>query len=53
MNELRKHKHGHTNDWAMKEQKNQFSTWLIEQNIPYGETIEEQTIKILVSRQSR
>jgi len=31
----------------MKEYKKQLYTWLREQDIPYGETIEEQTIKAL------
>jgi hypothetical protein len=34
MNELGEYNHGHTNDWVMKEHKTQFSTWLMEQDIP-------------------
>jgi len=40
------------NDWVMKEHKKQLYTWLREQDIPPGETIEEQTNKALaLSRQ--
>jgi hypothetical protein len=52
MHELRKHNHWHTNDWVMKELKIRFSTWLMEQDIPPGEIIEKQTIKVLASRPS-
>ena len=36
----------------MKELKIRFSTWLMEQDIPPGEIIEKQTIKVLASRPS-
>jgi len=53
LNELREHNLGQTNDWVMKEHKKQLYTWLREQDIPSGKTIEEQTIKALASRPSR
>ena len=37
----------------MKEHKRTFTTWLQDQNIPDGETMEEHTIKKLASRPSR
>ena len=52
MNELCEHNHGHTNNWLMKEHKTRFNTWLMEQDIPPRETIEEQTIKVLAFRPS-
>jgi hypothetical protein len=53
MNELREQNNGHIQDWVMKEHKLTFTTWLMDQDIPYGESMEEQTIKILASRPSR
>ena len=53
LNELREHNVGHTDDWVMDEHKRQFNTWLREQGIPYGETNEEQIVKMLASRPSR
>jgi len=41
MNELREHNPRQTEDWVMKEHKKQLYTWLREQDIPYGETIEK------------
>jgi hypothetical protein len=52
IDELRKHNHGHTDEWLMKEHKNQFTSWIREHNIPHGKTIEECTIKVLASRSS-
>jgi hypothetical protein len=49
MNELRKQNSGHIEDWVMKEHKHTFTTWLQDQNILDGETIEKQTIKKLAS----
>jgi hypothetical protein len=37
----------------MKQHKLQFNTWLIVKDIPHGDTIEEQTIKVLASGPSR
>ena len=51
--ELQKHNHGHTDEWIMKEHKNQFTSWLREQDIPDGETLEDRTIKVLASGPSR
>ena len=31
----------HIEDWVMKEHKRTFTTWLQDQNIPDGETMEE------------
>jgi hypothetical protein len=53
MDELREHNPRQTEDWVMKEHKKQLYTWLREQDIPYGETIEKQTIKALASGPSR
>ena len=52
MNELRKQNNGHIEDWVMKEHKRTFTTWLQDQNIPDGETMEENPIKKLASRPS-
>jgi len=51
--ELRKHNHGHTDEWLKKEHKNKFISWLRELDIPDGETLEDRTIKVLASRPSR
>ena len=51
--ELRKHYHGHTEEWLMKEHRNRFTSWLREKDIPNGETLEDQTIKVLASGPSR
>jgi hypothetical protein len=51
--EVREHNHGHTEEWLMKEHKNWFTSWLREQDIPNGETLEEHTIKVLPSGPSR
>jgi len=51
--ELQKHNHGHIDEWIMKEYKNQFTSWLREQDIPDGQTLEDRTIKVLASRPSR
>jgi hypothetical protein len=40
-------------DWVMKQYKQRFNTWLMVKVILHGETIEEQTIKGLVSGPSR
>ena len=53
MNELREQNNGQIEDWVKKEHKRTFATWLQDQNIPYGESMEEQTIKILASGPSR
>jgi hypothetical protein len=53
IDELREHNHGHTDEWLMKEHKNQFTSWLREHDIPDGKTIEERTIKVLASGPSR
>jgi hypothetical protein len=53
IDELREHNHGHTDEWLMKEHKNQFTSWLREHDIPDGETIEERTIKVLAFGPSR
>jgi hypothetical protein len=45
--EVREHNHGRTEEWLMKEHKNRFTSWLSEQDIPNGETLEERTIKVL------
>jgi hypothetical protein len=37
----------------MKEHNHRFNTWLRAQDIPHGETIEEQTLKMLASGPSR
>jgi len=47
MNELREQNNGQIEDWVKKEHKRTFATWLQDQNIPYGETMEEHTIKNL------
>jgi hypothetical protein len=52
MNELREQNNRHIEDWVMKEHKHMFTTWLQDQNILDGETMEEQTIKKLASRPS-
>ena len=49
MNEIREQNNGHIEDWVMKEHKHTFTTWLQDQNIPNGGTMEEQTIKKLAS----
>jgi hypothetical protein len=53
INELHEQIPGHTDDWVMKQHKQRFNTWLMVKDIPHGETIEEQTIKVLASRPSR
>jgi hypothetical protein len=53
IDELHEHNHGHTDEWLVKEHKNWFTSWLREHDIPYGETIEEHTIKVLASGPSR
>jgi hypothetical protein len=53
IDELRKHNHGHTDEWLMKEHKNRFTSWLREHVILDGETIEKCTFKVLASRPSR
>jgi len=53
MNELCEQNNGHIEDWVMKEHKHTFTTWLQDQNILDGETMEEQTIKKLASGPSR
>jgi hypothetical protein len=53
INELREQNNEHTEDWVMKEHKLRFSTWLMDQDIPYGESMNEKTIKMLASRPSR
>jgi len=52
MNELREQNNEHKY-WVMKEHKLRFSTWLIGQDILYGESMNEKTIKMLASRPSR
>ena len=47
MNELREQNNGQIEDWVKKEHNRTFATWLQDQNIPYGETMEEHTIKQL------
>jgi hypothetical protein len=49
MNELCEQNNEHIEDWVMKEHKLTFTTWLMDQDIPYEESMEEQTIKILAS----
>jgi hypothetical protein len=51
--EVREHNHGRTEEWLMKEHKNWFTSWLREQDILNGETLEEHTIKVLASGPSR
>jgi len=46
---VRAESHGRSPDWIMKEHKRRFVEWLMEQEIPDGETIEERTIKRLAS----
>jgi hypothetical protein len=53
IDELREHNHGHMDKWLMKEHKNRFTSWLMEHDIPDGETMEERTIKVLASVPSR
>jgi hypothetical protein len=53
IDELHEHNHGHTDEWLMKEHKNQFTSWLWEHDILDGEIIEERTIKVLASGPSR
>jgi hypothetical protein len=52
IDELREHNHRHMNEWLMKEHKNRFTSWLRENDILDGETIEER-IKVLASGPSR
>jgi hypothetical protein len=51
--EVCEHNHGRTEEWLMKEHKNRFTSWLREQDIPNGKTLEERTIKVLASGSSR
>jgi hypothetical protein len=53
LNELHEQNNGHIEDWVMKEHMRTFTTWLQDQNILDGETMEEQTIKKLASGPSR
>jgi hypothetical protein len=53
INELREQNPGHTDDWVMKQHKQQLNTRLMVMDIPHGEIIEEQTIKRLASGPSR
>jgi hypothetical protein len=36
IDELHEHNHGHTDEWLVKEHKNQFTSWLREHDIPDG-----------------
>ena len=49
LNELHQHNIGQTDNWVMMEHKRQFYTWLRDQGVPRGETIEEQTVHMLAS----
>ena len=46
-------RNGHSNDWVMKQHKQRLTTWLKDQNIPSGETIDSITINRLAEGPSR
>jgi hypothetical protein len=50
---IREESNGHTDEWVMKQHKQQFTTWLKDQNIPLGETIDDITISRLAKGPSR
>jgi hypothetical protein len=52
LDELHKENQNHTEDWIMREHKHRFSEWLMDKNIPFGDSLEEKTMKNLASRPS-
>lgn len=49
LDELRKENQNRTEDWIMREHKHRFSEWLMDKNIPFGDSLEEKTMKNLAS----
>jgi hypothetical protein len=49
LNELRKENQNRTVDWIMREHNHCFSEWLMDKNIPSGDSLEEKTMKNLAS----
>ena len=46
---LRAQCNGRSDNWVMREHERRLTTWLKDQDLPDGETVEEQTIKILAA----
>ena len=46
-------RNGHSDDWVMIQHKQRLTTWLKDQNIPPGETIDSITISRLAEGPSR
>lgn len=49
LDELRKENQNRTEDWIMSKRKHRFSEWLMDKNILFGDSLEEKTMKNLVS----
>jgi hypothetical protein len=49
LDELCKENQNCTEDWIMREHKHRFSEWLMDKNIPFGDSLEEKTMKNLAS----
>ena len=47
LNVIRDQSNGRSEDWIMREDKRCLTEWLKDLNLPDGDTVEEQTIKIL------
>ena len=50
---INEERNGHSDDWVMKPHKQRLTTWLKDQNIPPGETIDSITISRLAEGPSR
>ena len=50
---IREESNGRTDEWVMKQHKQRFTTWLKDQNIPIGETMDDITISRLAKGPSR
>jgi hypothetical protein len=44
---IREESNGRIDEWVIKQHKQQFTTWLKDQNLPNGETIDDITISRL------
>ena len=50
---INEERNGRTDEWVMKQHKQQLTTWLKDQNIPSGETTDSITISSLAEGPSR
>jgi hypothetical protein len=49
LDELRKENQNRTEGWIMREHKHHFSEWLMDKNIPFGDSLKEKTMNNLAS----